>query len=597
LHPVLKKESKDKSQFSWVGLKRVIAYAHPYTFRFYISILLALVLAALAPVRPWLINQTVNEYIGNNMPEMLIRITLFQIALLVIETLLRFVFSYYTAWIGQRVVKDLRTQVFDKILHYNLRQFDRTPIGTLTTRTVNDIETISDIFAEGFIPILGDLLTIVSVLITMFVLNWKLTLICLIPFPVLLVGTYFFKESVNRSFRRVRNAVAALNAFVQEHIQGMQVVQAFSAETRESDKFREINKEHREANIHAIFAYSVFFPFVEIILAISLGLLVWFGALQSLDAGEWEARKMAGEVMAFILLLNMLFRPLRFLADKFNVLQMGVVASERVFKVIDLKDELMPPSNGYDPSFAFKKGEITFRNVWFAYENEAWVLKDLSFTAQAGKTLALVGATGSGKTTVISLLNRLYEVQKGNVLIDGTDVTSINPELLRNGIGVVLQDVFLFDGTIRENVTLGNPAITEEQLKEAAQMLGVDQFVSRLPGGYDYQVMERGATLSQGQRQLLSFLRTLLYNPVILVLDEATASVDPDTEKLIQHAIEKLIEGRTSIVIAHRLSTIRKADQILVMEKGCIKESGTHNQLIEANEAYARLYAMQFSDT
>ncbi len=597
MHPVLKKESKDKSQFSWVGLKRVIAYAHPYTFRFYISILLALVLAALAPVRPWLINQTVNEYIGNNMPEMLIRITLFQIALLVIETLLRFVFSYYTAWIGQRVVKDLRTQVFDKILHYNLRQFDRTPIGTLTTRTVNDIETISDIFAEGFIPILGDLLTIVSVLITMFVLNWKLTLICLIPFPVLLVGTYFFKESVNRSFRRVRNAVAALNAFVQEHIQGMQVVQAFSAETRESDKFREINKEHREANIHAIFAYSVFFPFVEIILAISLGLLVWFGALQSLDAGEWEARKMAGEVMAFILLLNMLFRPLRFLADKFNVLQMGVVASERVFKVIDLKDELMPPSNGYDPSFAFKKGEITFRNVWFAYENEAWVLKDLSFTAQAGKTLALVGATGSGKTTVISLLNRLYEVQKGNVLIDGTDVTSINPELLRNGIGVVLQDVFLFDGTIRENVTLGNPAITEEQLKEAAQMLGVDQFVSRLPGGYDYQVMERGATLSQGQRQLLSFLRTLLYNPVILVLDEATASVDPDTEKLIQHAIEKLIEGRTSIVIAHRLSTIRKADQILVMEKGCIKESGTHNQLIEANEAYARLYAMQFSDT
>ena len=531
------------------------------------------------------------------MPEMLIRITLFQIALLLIETLLRFVFSYYTAWIGQRVVKDLRTQVFDKILHYNLRQFDRTPIGTLTTRTVNDIETISDIFAEGFIPILGDLLTIVSVLISMFVLNWKLTLICLIPFPVLIVGTYFFKESVNRSFRRVRNAVAALNAFVQEHIQGMQVVQAFSAEARESDKYREINKEHRQANIHAIFAYSVFFPFVEIILAISLGLLVWFGALQSLDAGEWEARKMAGEVMAFILLLNMLFRPLRFLADKFNVLQMGVVASERVFKVIDLKDELLPPSNGYDPSFTFKKGEITFRNVWFAYENEAWVLKDLSFTAQAGKTLALVGATGSGKTTVISLLNRLYEVQKGNVLIDGADVTSINPELLRKGIGVVLQDVFLFDGTIRENVTLGNPAITEEQLKQAAQMLGIDQFVSRLPGGYDYQVMERGATLSQGQRQLLSFLRTLLYNPVILVLDEATASVDPDTEKLIQHAIEKLIEGRTSIVIAHRLSTIRKADQILVMEKGCVKESGTHNQLIEANKAYARLYAMQFSET
>lgn len=591
----MKKNSNNKSSFNWGGLKRVISYARPYTFRFYMSILLALALAALAPVRPWLINLTVNEYISNNMAELLLRITLFQIGLLLIETILRFIFSYYTAWIGQRVVKDLRVQVFDKILHNNLRQFDRTPIGTLTTRTVNDIETISDIFSEGFIPILGDLLTIISVLVSMLILNWKLTLICLIPFPVLIAGTYFFKESVNKSFKRVRNAIASLNAFVQEHIQGMQVVQAFAAEKREYAKFNEINREHRNANIQAIFAYSVFFPFVEIILAISLGLLVWYGAVQSFDSGDAAAGKMAGEVMAFILLLNMLFRPLRFMADKFNVLQMGVVASERVFNVLDLKDELSVPAEGYDRTFHFKSGCVEFQNVWFAYENESWVLKNLSFVAPAGKTLALVGATGSGKTTVISLLNRLYEVQRGAVLIDGYNVNNIEPGELRSGVGVVLQDVFLFDGTIRENVTLGNPSITDEQLKEAAGLLGINQFVDRLPGGYDYRVMERGATLSQGQRQLLSFLRVLLYNPAILVLDEATASVDPETEQLIQNAIEKLITGRTSIVIAHRLSTIRKADQILVMEKGEIVEAGSHEQLLAANGAYARLNAMQFA--
>jgi ATP-binding cassette subfamily B protein len=591
----LGKEKKDKSSFNWGGLRRVISYARPYTFRFYVSIALALILAALAPVRPWLINLTVNDYISNNIAEMLLRITMFQIGLLLIETILRFVFSYYTAWIGQRVVKDLRIQIFDKIIHYNLRQFDRTPIGTLTTRTVNDIETISDIFSEGFIPILGDLLTIISVLVSMFILNWKLTLICLIPFPILIAGTYFFKESVNNSFKRVRNAIASLNAFVQEHIQGMQVVQAFAAEEREYAKFSEINREHKNANIQAIFAYSVFFPFVEIILAISLGLLVWYGAVQSFESGDAAAGKMAGEVMAFILLLNMLFRPLRFMADKFNVLQMGVVASERVFNVLDLKDQLNSPKEGYDQQYKSISGKVEFRNVWFAYDNESWVLKNLSFIAPKGKTLALVGATGSGKTTVISLLNRLYEVQKGSVLIDGLDVKNIKPDLLRSGIGVVLQDVFLFDGTIRENVTLGNAAITDQQLKEAAKLLGIDRFVDQLPGGYDYRVMERGATLSQGQRQLLSFLRALLYNPAILVLDEATASVDPETEQLIQKAIEKLITGRTSIVIAHRLSTIRKADQILVMDKGALVESGSHDQLMTANGAYSRLYEMQFS--
>jgi ATP-binding cassette subfamily B multidrug efflux pump len=588
------KEGK-KQVFDFRLLGRIIRYASPYRRRLNSSIILAIVLAVMAPIRPWLINTTVNDYIQHNVAEMVIRITIFQIAIIILETVLRFFFSYYTAWLGQTVVRDLRVNVFKKILGLNLRQFDQTPIGTLTTRTVNDIETISDVFAEGFIPILADFLTIIAVLFTMFYINPLLTLVCLIPFPFLILATYYFKESVNKSFHRVRNAVAALNAFVQEHIQGMQVVQAFAVEKKELSKFNRINKDHRNANIHAIFAYSVFFPVVEIILAISLGLLVWFGAGQAVSVTNGEAAKMAGEIMAFIILLNMLFRPLRFIADKFNVLQMGMVASERVFKVMDNTDEISASAiDAFQPHGAVP-GKIEFEKVWFAYNDENWVLKDLSFTVNPGDTVAIVGHTGSGKTSIISLLNRLYHIQKGAIKLDGVELEDYELDALRSKVGVVLQDVFLFAGTITDNVTLRNENISRERVEEAAKLIGLHDFIMRLPNNYDFNVMERGATMSQGQRQLLSFIRALLFNPSVLILDEATSSVDTETEQMIQHAIDKLIEGRTSIVIAHRLSTIRKADKIIVLDKGEIKEMGTHDELLTLGGYYAKLHEMQFS--
>jgi ATP-binding cassette subfamily B protein len=488
------------------------------------------------------------------------------------------------AWLGQQVIRDLRNKVYDKIMHWEMRQFDKRPIGTLTTRTINDIESINDIFSDGLIPILADLLTIIVTLATMFVINWKLTLICLIPFPIMIIATYFFKESVNKSFMQVRNAVAALNAFVQEHISGMQVVQAFAAEEKEMEKFTKINQQHKQANIKAIFAYSVFFPVVEVVLALSIGLIVWWVAGQSLDAGM---------LVAFILFLNQIFRPLRMIADKFNVLQMGMVAAERVFKVLDNKDITINYGK-YAPEHI--RGEIEFKKVKFAYQEPNWVLKEIDFKVHAGETIALVGHTGSGKTSIISILNRLYPYQSGAILLDNHPIESYTLDRLRGSIGVVLQDVFLFSGSVFDNITLRNPLITIDQVQEAAKMIGMHDFIMQLPGGYDYKVMERGATLSLGQRQLLSFIRALLYNPSILILDEATSSIDTESEQLIERAIDALIKGRTSIVIAHRLSTIRKANKIIVLDKGKIQEMGSHDQLLQLGGFYAKLNEMQFKD-
>jgi ATP-binding cassette subfamily B protein len=557
-------------------------YARPYRRRFFGSLALAIGLALLTPIRPWLIQQTVNVYIAQGLTDLLIRVTIIQVGLLLVETFIRFLFSFQTAWLGQSVVKDLRVNVFRHITHLNLRQFDRTPIGTLTTRTINDLESINDVFSDGLIPILADLLSIACVLTYMFWADWQLTLIALIPFPIMLIATYFFKESTRRSFQKVRNAVSDLNAFVQEHLTGMALVQAFVAEDREKKKFDRINKNHRDANIQAIFAYSVFFPVVEIVLALSIGAVVWWTSHEALSMQESRQ----GVVISFILCLNLLFRPLRMIADKFNVLQMGVIAGERVFKVLDNDDHL---TDTLDPVTITTpvSGDIKFQSVNFSYLPDQPVLRDISFDVRPGQTLAIVGATGSGKSTIINLLTRLYPLDSGRVLLDDVPIERYDWRVLRAQIGVVLQDVFLFSGTIKDNLTLHNTDISQEKIEAAARLIGMHDFICSLPLGYDQPVMERGSNLSLGQRQLLSFVRALLYDPSVLVLDEATSSVDPESEKLIQQATETLIRDRTSIVVAHRLSTIQKADRILVLDKGRILESGNHEELIRAGGVYA----------
>ncbi|MEI8059943.1 MAG: ABC transporter ATP-binding protein [Ferruginibacter sp.] len=588
-----------KKVFNFSLLRRIFYFAKPYKNKFYGSLVLSVVLAIMAPIRPLLIQLTINNGIKDNKQGtfitgpggFIIEVTIIQIALLLLETVCRFFFTFLTASLGQSVVKDLRVTTYDKIIHLNLSQFDKTPIGTLTTRTINDIESINDVFSDGLIPIIADMLSIISVLSYMFITNWQLTLVCLAPFPIMIIATYFFKETVNKSFIKVRNAVAQLNAFVQEHITGMSVVQAFAAEKKEFEKFNAINKEHRNANIKAIFAYSIFFPIVELVMALSIGLLVYKSGNDALGLDEISRNKIAGIITSFIICLNLLFRPLRVIADKFNVLQMGMIASERVFKILDNKDSA---SNDGIISLGKINGQIDFDKVWFAYIDEQYVLKNISFTINPGETLAIVGHTGSGKTSIISLLNRLYHVQKGTIKIDEKDIEDFKLDALRSHIGVVLQDVFLFSGSVMDNVTLRNPAIKEADVIHAAKLIGIHDFIMQLPDGYNYNVMERGATLSLGQRQLLSFVRALLYNPSILILDEATSSVDTESENLIQHAIDTLIAGRTSVIIAHRLSTIRKASKIMVLDKGEIKEMGTHEALLAKKGFYYQLHKMQF---
>lgn len=568
-------------------LSRVLTQARPYRNLFIITTLLAVILAPLGILRPYLIQVMVDEHIfyfdiaGMSSLMAVLILTLF------LEAGLRYYFGYTSSLLGQLVIRDLRIKVFHHIIRLRLPYFDRTPIGTSTTRTINDIETINTVFSEGVITILADLLSLVAVLAIMLATSWKLTLVCLTTMPFLIVASYIFKEKVKKSFQVVRTQISRMNAFLQERISGMRVVQIFHAEEQEAAKFRQINREYTKANLDSVFYYAVFFPVVEIIAAASLGLMVWWGA-----RGVLHQEVSLGALVAFPIYLGMMFRPIRMLADKFNTLQMGLVAAERVFKLLDQEEEV-EVTGTYTPEKV--AGKVEFDRVTFSYNGKDPVLRDVSFAIKPGKTLAIVGSTGSGKTTIISLLNRFYDWQEGHIAIDGKDIREFDLDALRRHLAIVLQDVFLFSGTVLENITLRDETITREQVEKAARMIGAHDFIERLPGGYDYQVMERGATLSMGQRQLISFVRALVFKPDILILDEATSSVDPETEGVIQYAIEQLIARRTSIIIAHRLSTIRHADHILVLEKGKVAEYGTHEELLQLEEGhYRKLYEMQF---
>ncbi len=577
-----------KKKFDYNLFSRIIGLAKPYRLAFFSAAFLAIVLAPLSSARPFLIQKMVDDHIFKYDVNGMTQMTLILIGLLILESCLLYIFNLTTSWLGQSVIRDLRVRVFKHISSLNLGYFDKTAIGTSTTRTINDVETINNVFSEGIISIVADMLTVFVVLAIMFYTSWKLTLASMVIVPPLIIGSRMFKNSVAKSFQIVRNQVAKMNAFLQEHITGMRIVQIFNAEKKELAKFNVINREYTRANLNAITAYALFFPFVEIISAAALGIMVWYGA-----RGVIGNQITLGVLVAFPVYLNMLFRPVRTLADKFNTLQMGMVAAGRVFDLLEDKDNL-------EPSGAIKadhfRGNIEFKHVDFSYDGENKVLKDVSFKIKGGETLAIVGSTGSGKTTIISVLSRFYEIQKGVVSIDGVDIKEYDLRCLRRRISVVLQDVFLFGGSVLENITLRDPAISREQVIESAKMIGAHEFIERLPGGYDYQVMERGATLSMGQRQLISFVRALVFDPDILILDEATSSIDPESEGVIQYAIEKLIARRTSIIIAHRLSTIRHAQNILVMEKGEVKEFGPHEALIQINQGrYRELYEMQFT--
>ena len=583
----------------WKLLGRVMHYVKPYRVTFIIAAFLTIFLAAAALVQPILIQKTLDNHILTDDYNGLVFMVGLMIAQLVIQTVAQYYQTYLTNSLGQSVIRDLRIDVFNHITSLRLKYFDRTPIGMLITRTVSDLETIADIFSEGLISIMGDLLLVIAVIGVMLYQDWKLALITMIPMPFLLISTYVFKEAIKSSFQEVRTQVAHLNTFLAEHISGMSVIQLFAREDQEMRKFKAVNTKYRDANIRSNWYYSIFFPVVEILFAVCIGLLVWYGckrilsdkALLSISANPQGITP--GVITGFIVLLNMLFRPIRQLADKFNTLQMGMVGADRIFKVLDT-DEVAVNTGKLVPETL--KGDIEFKNVWFAYNEENWVLKDINFHLQPGKTLALVGATGAGKSSTINILNRFYEIGKGTVTIDGHDIREYDVDYLRSHIATVIQDVFLFTDTIANNISLNNTEITREQIIAAAKDVGAHEFIERLPGGYDYNVMERGSTLSAGQSQLISFIRALVYNPTILVLDEATSSVDTETEILIQNAIGKLMQGRTAIVIAHRLSTIQNADKIIVLDHGEIKEMGTHQELLRIEDGYYRkLYDLQFN--
>ncbi|MBL6446173.1 ABC transporter ATP-binding protein [Fulvivirga sp. 29W222] len=572
-------------------LKRLMKFISPYKGKFYFLIFLTVALGILAPARPLLIQITLDYFVAlGDYHGMLMMIAILT-GLLILQAIVQYLHTYLSGWLGQYVIRDIRIQLYKHLVNLRLKFFDNTPIGRLVTRTISDVETLADVFSQGLAAMMGDLLQLLFILAVMFYSDWRLALISLSTLPILLLSTYIFKEKIKVAFNEVRNAVSNLNSFVQEHITGMSVVQIFGSEHREYEKFKEINQGHKKANLKSVLYYSVYFPVAEIISAAGIGLLVWYGAKGVLH--ETVTGITMGKLIAFIMYIQMFFRPIRMIADRFNTLQLGIVSSSRILKLLD-NDEHIPNNGSHTPDHI--DGSVEFDKVWFAYNEGDHVLKNISFTVKPGETLALVGATGAGKSSIINLLNRFYDINRGTIKVDGESISNYELGSLRSKIGVVLQDVFLFSDTILKNITLDNENISQDQVLHAADLVGARKFIERLPGGLDYNVMERGSTLSVGQRQLISFVRAMVYNPKILVLDEATSSVDTETEELIQQAIDKMMKGRTSIVIAHRLSTIQKADKIIVLDKGEIKEIGNHEELLSKNGYYTQLHKMQYKE-
>ncbi len=575
----------------WSVLRRLITFVKPYNGRFIIVVVLTVLLGVLAPTRPILVQYTLDNDVTSGNYDGMVKMMILLLGILIFQSVTQYIHTYLSGWLGQQVIRDIRAKLYEHIISLRLRFFDKTPIGRLVTRTISDVETLADVFSEGIAAMAGDLLQIIFLLGFMFYEDWRLALLSLSTIPLLLISTYVFKEKIKVAFSDVRNAVSNLNTFVQEHITGMNIVQIFGSEKREFEKFNEINEEHKQANLRSVLYYSIYYPVAELIAAAGIGLLVWYGSRGVINYEETGIT--IGKLIAFIMYIQMFFRPIRMIADRYNTLQMGIVSTSRIMNLLD-ETENIQINGTHRPDHI--NGAVQFDHVWFAYNEENYVLKDVTIDIKPGETVALVGATGAGKSSIINLLNRFYEINKGSIRVDGVDLKEYNLGNLRKNVGVVLQDVFLFSDSILNNITLGNKDVTEEMVWHAAELVGAKKFIERLPGKLHYNVMERGATLSVGQRQLISFIRAMVYDPKILVLDEATSSVDSETEEMIQNAIEKMMSGRTCIVIAHRLSTIQKANKIMVLDHGEIKESGRHDELLVKDGYYAQLHKMQYKE-
>lgn len=584
----------EKKSLNFLVFKRLLANTKPYKRILFLSVACTILLSFLGPLRPLLIGQMVDRFmVQSKQPDMLVIWTFMIIGLLVLESFLQFAGMFFSNLLAQSVIRDLRTRIYGHLLRFRMQYFDKTPIGSLVTRVVSDLEAITEVFSSGILEIAGDFLALIVVLSLMFWTNWQLTLMTLLPIPFLLIATRIFARAMQKSFQLERTQVNKLNTFVQEHLSGMSIVQLFNRQKHEYTVFEEINKGHRQAHVNAVWANSIFFPVVEMLSSLSIAFLIVWGAVMAGGTSQKEVESMYGQIFSFTLWIGQLYRPIRMLADKFNVLQRGTVRAERVFEILDM-DEFVQ-EQGKNDHCVFNV-PIRFDNVSFAYTNEQYVLKEINLEIKPGSTVAFVGATGSGKTTMVNMLGRFYEYKQGTIHIGDVELRDIELNYLRSKIAVVLQDVFLFSDSIHRNITLGSPEITREQVVQAAKAVGADEFICQLPGGYDYVLGERGGVLSVGQRQLISFVRAFVYNPEILILDEATSSVDNESEVLIQNATETLTKGRTSIVIAHRLSTIRSADLIVVMDKGRIVEQGTHAELLIKDGYYRKLHDMQFSE-